>query len=54
MTENPTDACETCELLKALETEGRESRDPSVEVDARVRFRRHVRDAHQREIPLSM
>lgn len=57
MTENPTDrceACEVCELLKALEAEGRESRDQSMEVDARVRYRRHMREAHRREISLSV
>ncbi|WP_199930649.1 hypothetical protein [Streptomyces sp. CB02923] len=57
MTENPTDrykACEACELLKALEVEGREGRDQSMEVDARVRYRRHMREAHRREIPLPL
>ncbi|MFD7662314.1 hypothetical protein [Streptomyces sp. NPDC059788] len=55
MTETPADrraACEICELLKDLEAEGRESRDQSMEVDARVRYRRHMREAHRREIPL--
>ncbi|WP_157851664.1 hypothetical protein [Streptomyces monomycini] len=55
MSENPTDrceACEVCELLKALEAAGRGSRDQSMEVDARVRYRRHMREAHQREVPL--
>ncbi|MFI9229301.1 hypothetical protein [Streptomyces rimosus] len=55
MTDDPTDRCEvyeTCEALKTLETKGRESRDQSMEVDARVRYRRHMREAHRREVPL--
>ncbi|WP_158812938.1 hypothetical protein [Streptomyces rimosus] len=57
MTENPTDRCEVCEMceaLKALEAEGRTSRDRSMEVDARVRYRRHMREVHRREIPLPL
>ncbi|MFH8746298.1 hypothetical protein ACH4GK_03360 [Streptomyces rimosus] len=52
MTEIPTDGCEVCALLKALEAKGREGRDQSMEVDARVRYRRHMREAHRREVPL--
>ncbi len=52
MTEIPTDGCEVCVLLKTLEAKGRESRDQSMEVDARVRYRRHMREAHRREVPL--
>ncbi|GCD35032.1 hypothetical protein OEIGOIKO_02775 [Streptomyces chrestomyceticus JCM 4735] len=57
MRENPTDrceACEVCELLTLLEATGRESRDRSTEVDARVRYRRHMREAHRREVPLPL
>lgn len=53
MTEIPTDGCEVCELLKTLQAKGRKSRDQSMEVDARVRYRRHMREAHRREVPLS-
>ncbi|WP_158712036.1 hypothetical protein [Streptomyces rimosus] len=55
MTDDPTgrcEVCETCEALKALEAEGRVSRDQSMEVDARVRYRRHMREVHRREVPL--
>ncbi|MEU7158324.1 hypothetical protein [Streptomyces chrestomyceticus] len=57
MSENPTDkceACEVCELLKALEAAGRGSRDRSMEADARVRYRRHMREAHRQEVPLPL
>jgi hypothetical protein len=38
--------CAVCARLKATEEKARAERDPSREVDARVRARRHLRQAH--------
>lgn len=38
--------CAVCAQLKDAEQQARDTRDPSREVDARVKARRHLRAAH--------
>lgn len=46
-------ACGVCVNLKAQMRQAREKRDPSAEVDTRVLYRRHMREAHGENIPLT-
>jgi hypothetical protein len=46
------EGCGPCTVLIAQLRQARQDRNPSQEVDARVRLRRHMREDHGREIPL--
>ncbi|MEV5938190.1 hypothetical protein [Streptomyces sp. NPDC051994] len=44
--------CGPCSAVLAQLRQARQDRNASQEVDARVKLRRHLRQAHGREIPL--
>ncbi|MFD7015029.1 hypothetical protein [Streptomyces sp. NPDC059928] len=45
------EGCGPCAVIIAQLRRARQDRNPSQEVDARVRLRRHVREEHGREMP---